>query len=140
MRPVKTERKQKRSQVSPLGESPVQGWVDRGSGPPGAEAGRGKSKRLAQLVRGGQRGNVPRYRRSRAGPSLPGPGTELDWLQGLMVKVKSQHSGQTPGSPAPYAFSHDSQAGCSSSSLDSCRRTGSRQRKKTTRVQVRTRG
>lgn len=122
-RTIMTKRRQKKSQVSPSVLLPTDGGV-------GGE----KGKCPAQLVQGSQRQN--QLQRSRTGPSLSGLGAELDWLQGPVIKVKSQHSGpdsRKPNLTCPLQDSSAvSQPGCSSSSLDSCRRTGSRQRRKAT--------
>lgn len=85
------QRETKKSQVSPSVLLPPH--------TPMVEGGEGKGKCPAQLVQGSQRRN--QLQRSRTGPSLSGLGGELDWLQGPVIKVKSQHSGPDSRKPSP---------------------------------------
>lgn len=83
---ITTKRRQKKSQVSPSVLLPTDGG-----------GGGEKGKCPAQLVQGSQRRN--QLQRNRTGPSLSGLGAELDWLQGPVIKVKSQHSGPDSRKP-----------------------------------------
>lgn len=81
------QRETKKSQVSSSVLLPPPWW--RGE--------RGRASALhnwSKAVRGGTS-----Y--SRTGPSLSGLGVELDWLQGPVIKVKSQHSGPDSRKPSP---------------------------------------
>lgn len=127
VRPIKTKEAKEEPGLSLRGIPSSGGRVDRGSFPPSSEAGGGKTGAPYKVARG----ETSSEEQSRA--KFPRPGNRNGLAPGPSGESKKPAlRGQTTGSPAPRVFSPDSSAvsqpGCSSSSLDSCRRTGSRQR------------